>query len=257
MPATRTTTTLASGITQATVVTALLAAFSSAGYSAPYDNYTSGTDQILVYEFVYDSTKTYGKVYYKIRITSALIIVYQICSAWNTTSKVASNAPAEAALITLANTSTISFDALNGGSEYKFVVITQLGTSAILGIICPANKPDWWNVNTFPYGLVFNSTSLSNFTSCSLNPYSSNLYTSFFNATNFGLPNQQTNKRDVITEMVIISSSNRGVAGKTSSDIGMGACNGSGKFDLLTFPGSSLEYLVINNTPGGLVIRTA
>lgn len=257
MTATRTTTTLATGITQATLNSALLTAFTSAGYNAPYDNYTTGTDRVLVYEFVYDASKTYGKVYYKLRITSGLSLFYQVCSAWNTATKVATNPSPELNTIVVSTTSAITFDALSEETEYKFVMLTQSTNSIIMGIICPFNKPGWWNVNAFPYGFAVSNSALNAFAGCTLNPYSNGNYISFFSTSNLATVNLQTNKRDIITGMILLTASTRGVAGKTSDDIGMGACNGSSRFDVLTFPGTTQEYLVLNPVTGGMVIRIA
>lgn len=255
--ATRTTTTLASDITQTTVVNRLLTAFVSAGYATTYDDYTTGTDRVLVYEFIYDNSKTFGKVYYKLRVTSSLNFLFQVCSAWNKTTKVATNASAEASFLTLGTTTTITFDALNGGLEYKFVIITQSTTSVVLGILCPDNKPTWWDVNAFPYGFAFNTNALNGLTGCALNPYSNTNYSGFFGNNGLSAVNLQTNRRDILTGIILLSNSGRGVAAKTSDDLALAAANGSAKFDRLSFPGSSQEYLIINNVAGGLALRVA
>lgn len=253
--ASRTTTMLASNITQATLVSALLTAFSNAGYSAPVDNYTSGTDRIIVYRFDSDVSKTFGQNYLRVRITSAFQILHQILTSWNATTKTGNNGSVEVALATIATTSIINFDALNGGNEYKLVVVTQTTTSFILGIICPENKPTWWDINVWPYGFIFLSINLNSFRGSTLNPYSNSDYSSFLNSTAMGLANTQNNRRDVLTGVVILSASNRGVAAKTSDDLAIACASGSSKFDILSFPDSTAQYLVINNVSGGLAFR--
>jgi hypothetical protein len=253
----RTQTTLASGITQTTVVSALLTAFTNAGYNTPVDNYTSGTDRILVYSFVVDSTKTFGTVYYRVRITSALSVFVQLYTAWNTTTKVGANASGEFNPITLTTTSTISFDALNGSSEYKFVVITQSTTSIILGVIAPANKPTWFDLNTFPYGFMFSNSSINTLIGCGLNPYSNVSYSTSLNNSLLALANTQTNARDILTGVMLFSASTRGIGGRTSDDVVSASASGTSKFDVLAVPGSSNQYLVINNVSGGIAFRIA
>ena len=83
--ATKTEASLAATITQTSFANALKTAFTSAGYSAVFDDYTSSTDRILVYAHVVDNSKVYGTSYLRIRITSALLIYQQIYSTWNAT----------------------------------------------------------------------------------------------------------------------------------------------------------------------------
>ncbi len=256
-PATRTTTSLASGITQTTIVSALLTAFSNAGYSSPVDNYTSGSDKVLVYALTYDASKTYGTVYYKIRISSGIAIYFQVLSSWNAVSHTGSNGSTDSLISTLTTTSTIVFDSLNASSEYKLVVVTQSGVSFLLGLIFPSSKPSWWDVNSFPYGFAFSTTTINAMVGSSLSPYSNQNYSTLLNTTFMGSANLQTNRRDVLTGIVIFSNANRGVACKTSDDLAIAAASGNSRFDILTFPGSTNEYLIINNVPGGLAVRTA
>lgn len=255
--ATRIQSSLSPTITQASLVTALLTAFANAGYDSPVDNYTSGTDRFLVYRFDSDSTKVYGSNYLRIRITAALQIAQQISTSWNTSTKAGANANAETTLVTLSASVAVQFNSLNAGTEYKFVVLTQGTIAYTLGVICPANKPSWWDINSWSWGFCFTDTSMTAFRSSTLNPYNNpNNYTTYLNINSgmIGI-NLQTNRRDILTGIVIFANSNAGVAGRTSDDLIIAAANGSGRFDILSHPESTNQYLILNNVSSGLAVR--
>lgn len=255
--ATRIQSSLPPTITQASLATALLTAFADAGYATPIDNYTSGTDRFIVYRFDSDSTKTFGSNYLRIRITSALQIAQQISTSWNTSTKAGSNANAESTLVALSASIAIQFNSLNAGAEYKFVVITQGTIGYTLGIICPQNKPSWWDINSWSWGFIFTDTSMAAFRGSSLSPYNTtNNYPSYLN-TNYGMSgiNLQTNRRDILTGIILFSNTSAGVAGRTSDDLIIAAANGSGRFDILSHPESTNQYLILNNVTSGLAVR--
>jgi hypothetical protein len=252
--ATRTDTTVAATVTQTSLVNSLLTALTNAGFSSPIDNYTSGTDRIIVYKVDVDASKTFGSNFLKIRITSSLQILQQIFSGWNTSTKAATNASTEVSMGTFSASSLIQFVALNGGSEYKFVSITQGTIFMVLGLLMPSNRPTWWDLNAWTWGFIFISTTLLALRSSAKFPYSNSDY-EFLSSTRMALANPQTNRRDVFAGNILLTSSNNGGAGKTSDDIGLACSSGSARYDTLTFPSDTRQYLLVNNTTAGLVVR--
>ncbi|BAZ36972.1 hypothetical protein NIES4101_28930 [Calothrix sp. NIES-4101] len=252
--ATRTDTSLAATISQTTLVNALLTAFANAGFSSPFDNYTSGTDRILVYKVDVDASKTFGSNYLRIRITSALQVLQQIMAGWNTSTKAATNASTEVSMGSLSTSSLIQFVALSGGNEYKFISLTQGTVFMLLGILMPENRPSWWDLNAWTWGFIFTSTTLLALRSSSKFPYTVSEY-EFLSSTRMGIANPQTNRRDIFAGNILLTSSNAGGAGKTSDDICLACGNGGSRYDTLSFPGDTKQYLLINNTSAGLAVR--
>ncbi|MCC5640547.1 hypothetical protein LC593_32905 [Nostoc sp. CHAB 5844] len=254
--AARTNTTLAATITQTNLVAAIKTAMTNAGFSTLYDDYTS-TNRILVYEVVIDASKTYGKNYFVVSISSALVIATQIFSTWNASTHTGTGGSAATTFTAFATASSISFAAFNGGDEFKLVVAVQGSVVIVIGSLVPASKPTWWDLNLWNWGFYPTATNLSTWKSPSINPYSNENYqflmlTSTFLAT----ANPQTNKRDVITGLLLASSSNTGIAGKTSDDLACVCASGSSRYDTIQPTGTTQVFTVLNNASGGFAVRT-
>jgi hypothetical protein len=242
-------------ITQATLISALLNAFTDAGYSAQTANFTSGTDRILVYEFPIDTSKTFGTNFIRIRITSTLQVFQQIFTAWNTVNNTGSNGSTEINLGTLVTNVQVNFCALNGAAEYKLVLLTQ-GTLFIpLGILAPQNRPTWWDLNSWSWGFIATTASMNVWRSSLLNPYNNAEFDTFLNSSRMSNPNPQTNRRELLTGLMLLTQSNTGVAGRTSDDLASASASGSGRYDVLALFGSNQKYLLLVNVAGGLAIR--
>jgi len=256
MVAIRTNSTLGTNFTQATLIAAIKTAMLAAGFNNPVDDYSFGSDRIFVYAFVTDATKTYGTVYYRIKVTAAFAISATIHSSWNSTNHTGNNGSLEFIFATLANTNTVIFTSLNGGTEYKFVFLTQaLSTIIPLGVISPANKPNWWDLNQWNYAFFWNANTLNALTGTTLNPYANNNYTAFLNDSRMGAANVQTGLSDILTGVLFFTNANRGVTGKSSEDLGSGAVLSSSRYNTIPSDTVNQDYLIINPVAGGLVIK--
>lgn len=255
MVAIRTDSTLGTNFTQATLSAAIKAAMTSAGFSGTIDDYTSATDRYLVYSFVTDATKTYGTVYYRIRISTAFIIYCSIYSSWNSTLRTGNNASSEITFAGLTTANTINFVSLNGGIEYKIVLITQTATFIPLGIISPSNKPNWWNLNQWNYAFFWSSPLLSIVTGSTLNPYGSTAYSFINNDNRMSNANLQTGTSDILTGLILTTSTARGIVGKTSEDLGSACVSASSRYNTIPSDTVNQDYLIINPVSGGLVIK--
>ncbi|BAY89656.1 MULTISPECIES: hypothetical protein [unclassified Tolypothrix] len=255
--ATRTDSSLSATVTQTTLVNALKTAFTNAGYSSPISDYTSGTDRILVYQWDVDNTKVQGINYLRVRISNTLIIYQQLYTTWNTGTNTGTNSSSEVTYTTLAATNTIGFVSLNGSTEYKLVLITQGTTFIPLGLLVPANKPDWWDLNNWSYGFIFLTSTMQTLRTSNANPYSNTDFDYLTNTTRIANVNGQTNRRDIFSGLVLLSQSNQGSAGRTSDDVGQYCGNGSARYDTAPVFGTSQQYLVVVNAASGIIIRTA
>ena len=89
--------------------------------------------------------------------------------------------------------------------------------------------------------------------SSSVSPYNNQNYEVLTTARLSGV-NTQTNRRDILTGLVVLTTANLGIAGKTSDDLAIASGNGSARFDTLSFPGSTQQFLLVVNFLISLVI---
>ncbi|MCC5629083.1 hypothetical protein LC613_13765 [Nostoc sphaeroides CHAB 2801] len=254
---TKITTSLVPTITQSLLFAAIKAAMTNAGFASTYDDYTSGTDLIVVYELVVDGSKTFGKVYLRIRLTTALVVAQQIFTAWNTTAKTGTNGSTEATYTALGAATTITFTAFNS-TEFRLVVLTQ-GTALIpLGLVVPENKQPFWDLNSWAYGFFFTTASMAVLRGVisTNNPYAnSDFDVSLVGNSRLTNINSQTGQPDLIKGLILLSQSNQGVGASFSEDIGIGAFSTQTRFTDAIPPGTSQIYAIIQNLAGGIAIR--
>lgn len=244
-------------ITQLTLYDGIKAAFTNAGYSTPFDDYTSGTDRVLVYAVVLDATKTYGTTYLRLRITTGLIIAQQLFATWNTSTKTGLGASVEIVFTTFVSNAQVNFTALNGGSELKIVMAGQ-GTLVLpLGFISPANKPVWWDLNAWNYCFISLGSVFTNLRCTAFNPYANSDFDSSLGLARMGIANNQTNRRDVLPGLILYTQTNQGIAGRTTDDLVSVAGTGTTRYDVLQIPNDPKQYLLLNPVSGGLAVRIA
>lgn len=263
MPATRTITTLSATFTQTQLRDFLITAFSNAGFGSPFDNYSSGNDLLLVYELTINGSATFGKTYLRIRISNTFIIYQQIFSAWNTGTKTGSNGSTEVTYSTLSNTVNLVANAFSsagnsgsGATEYRLVLLTQGSIFIPLGILAPVTRRGSWNLNSWNWGYLFTSNSMNVLRSSTLNPYSNaDNDIALSQSTRLATANTTDNERDLIAPITVLTQSNTGIAGQTSTDFAIVSANGSTRYDQILRSGSSEVYLALTTGNGGLAIR--
>lgn len=242
-------------LTQLSLFNGIKQAFADAGYPTPFDDYTSGTDRIVVYAIILDSSKTYGTTYLRIRLTSGLIIGQQILATWNTATKTGTGGSTEVTYSAIATNVQVNFVALNATTELNLVMLTQGSTAIALGTISPANKPSWWNLDAWNYCFIPTGNTFATFRTTTFNPYGNINYDTSLNVGRMGTANNQTNRRDMLPGVLLYTQSNQGIAGRSSDDLIMVAASGSTRFDTLQIPGDTKEYLILDPSVGGLAVR--
>lgn len=257
--ATRTNTSLAAPFTQAQLSTALQAAFVSAGFSGTFDNFTSGTDLILVYAFVVDNTKTFGTSYLRIRITNTFVINQQIFSSWNAVTHTGGATPSTEVIFTALSPSTnVSFNAFSSVGEANLLIVTQGANSIPLGIIAPVTRRASWDLNNWNWGFIFISSTMAVLRSTNLNQYTNpDNDIALAGNVRMGTANIQDLQRDVLTGLILLNQSNQGFCGKTSDDFGIASGNGSTRYDTFFKSGTSQQYTLLISGSGMPVVRTA
>lgn len=248
---------IAPTLTQQTLYDAIKQAFTNAGYPAPFDEYLSGTDRVVVYAIILDSTKVYGTSYLRIRITTTLVIGQQIYSTWVISNHTGTNGSLEITYTTLLTTTQVNFVCLNANPEYKLILLTQGALYFVLGYIIPEFKPDWWDLNAWNYSFIITSNTFGAIRSTALNPYGNSDYDTSLNNGRMSTANPQTNRRDILPGVIFYTQASQGIAARSSDDWVMSAVNGATKYDILQQPGDTKQYLVLNPANGGLAVRTA
>lgn len=254
---------LSPAITQTNLVAAIKTAMTDAGFnSVPFDEFTSGTDKILVYDQTFNAA-TFGKVYLWVKITTALAINQQLYTAWNATTHTGTNGGTASTAITFAAGSQINFKAIkqNTTKEYQLLFVTQSTTVKVLGTLRPASKPSWWDENSYPFYFIPPAATFATLqsTANATMPYtgsSASTFTSSLNNPNMSAANPITSKRDVLAGVVLYPNSLQGVAGRTSDDLVMVAAAGLTRFDTIQIDPGVEEYILINPAVGGLAIRS-
>jgi hypothetical protein len=254
--ATRIDSTLNSNWTQATLFDAVKLALANAGYSAPVSDFTSGTDRIAVYSIVLDGAKTYGTSFLRVRVSNAFVVGTQLLATWNPATNTGTGGGTEIVNTALVTTTTVNFVALNGGSEYKLVLVYQNAIYFPVGFLSPANKPVWWDLNSFNYCFIPAAITFALLRGTTLSPYANSELDSTLNNARMGIANTITNRRDVLPGVVLFTQANQGIAGRTSDDLIMLAASGTTRLDTIQIPSDTKQYLVINPAVGGLCIRT-
>lgn len=253
--AVRTDSFVAPTLTQQSIYDGLKAAFANAGYPAPFAEFTSGTDRVVVYAVVLDATKTYGTSYIRIRVTAGFIIGQQLFSTWAIATQVGTNGSTEITYTALTTNITVNFIALNSGVEYKLVLIYQ-GTNYIqLGFLSPEFRPSWWDLNAWNYCYLPTTNVFNVYRSTALNPFANAENDTNLAIIRMSIANVITNRRDILPGVILFTQVNQGITGRTSDDLVMVAANGMTRFDTLQIPNDAKEYLLLNSGNGALAAR--
>lgn len=258
MVATRTQTILSPTVTQLALADAIKAAFVALGYSS-VDDYISGTDRLLVFSLQQDATKTYGTIFLRCRITTALAVSQTIGVSFNSTTKALTNESSAAAVITFGSTTEINLITYANGSQYRLVTLNQgTGTSTtILGIFRPTNKPSWWDEGVSPYAFIAfnnNNTNLKDFVCANLPPFTSMTGAGIESSSRMTNPNPITGKRDLLPNLPLYTSTSHGICGNLPEDFALVCGSGSAKLDILEVS-STEKYEFIYSGANPVVVR--
>lgn len=246
---------VASAVTHQTLFNGIKQAFLDSGFTASFDDYVSGTDKIVVYAIVTDSTKTNGTSYLRIRVTTGLAIFQQLFAGWTVATHVGTNGSTEIAYTAIIPTTQVNFTALKANPELSLVMINQ-GTNVIaLGFLSPANRPGWWDLNAWSYCFIPTTNTFAAFRSTVLNPFTNPENDSSLNFIRLGNPNNQTNRRDLLPGVILYTQTSQGITGRSSDDLVSVSATGSTRYDTLQIPGDTKQYLIINPAAGGLAVR--
>lgn len=244
-------------LTQQSVYDGIKTAFANAGYPAPFDEFTSGTDRVVVYAVVLDATKTYGTSYLRIRLTTGFVIGQQLFSTWAIATHTGTNGNTEITYTAFTTNIAVNFVSLNGGAEYKLVLAYQGTIYVQLGFVSPENRPSWWDLNAWNYCYLPTTNTFSVYRSTALNPFANTENDTNLGVSRMSIANVITNRRDILPGVVLFTQANQGIVGRTSDDFVMVAASGMTRFDIVQIPGDTRQYLLLNSGNGALALRFA
>jgi len=263
MVMTRTDSSLSPTITATNFENSLHTAMLDAGFTLWY-SYTASGQNRRIYREVFNSS-TYGTAFYEIRInTTTRDFSVAAYVSFNTTTNTGTGA-ITGTTFTPTTGDAINYTALNGGSEFRLVLIRQAGTLAVVGQIRPSlNKPSWWNEDNYPYVwyiMYLTSNQWNNLQTvggASLSPWNYNTSSVIVpRAIRGTVPGGQREISNAVELGSTASFPPAGTCGVFSNDIAQSSTEGlvPGVDVLVVTPGTE-EYLVIQAASGGLVVRT-
>jgi hypothetical protein len=228
----------------------------NAGFSAPFAEFTSGTNLHLVYEWVNNPNKIYGRLYLEIIVSNTFTIRQQLYTGWSGTAgqNGTSNNTASGAFL---NTVQLSLNSFNGENEFKLVVLRDASSTsyAILGILAPQNRRQSWDLDNYPYGWCFVGATATALRSTNIEPFgntNADFTGQLGNARMSGQSND-TGTADIIKRLILFSQANTGVSAWTSLDLGYGCFSGLARYSTININGEI--WCAVNPVAGGLAVR--
>jgi hypothetical protein len=127
-----------------------------------------------------------------------------------------------------------------------------------LGLIAPITRRGSWSLNSWSWAFIFTSSAMSVVRGTTLNQYASADYDIALGGNSrLGIANPSDNERDVLSNVILLSQSNQGFAGKSSDDLSVVSANNSTRFDTIPITGTSQQYLIVSPGSGGFAVRIA
>lgn len=240
-------------LTQTIFKNALILSFNDAGFgSAPFKEYTSGTDVFLVYRFINDAATTYGTVYFSVKITSTLAISCQLLVGFDNTTNASTGQTSIQNAVTIGTSTTVQFFAINH-AELKGVIVKQGATFQPLLWLRPANKRSGWSENVCAWAFHPSSTGLNSFNGFTNTFYSSNSTYVFPSISQMSSINSAESTYDIFPMgAILLFNNSQGYAGFCSTDVTIGCCQSTQLLGRINPAGES--YLILQAAASGTVI---
>jgi len=227
MPVTVTTTTQTQPITDSNFASSLHTAMVNAGFSSSPHNYNTSSETRRVY-FETVNSDTYGTGIVETRIVTASTSNRQFTLAaytsFNTTTNSGSGLVTSFSF-TPATNNDITYHAINGGVEFRQVIVRQGANVWWITRLRPSLlRPNWWTDNNYPYWFIqFSLASFNSYTvagGASLSPWNDGAAN--YNARNISGVTPG-NLREIRTGLELEPNSpggNKGLIGVLSNDFG-------------------------------------
>jgi hypothetical protein len=241
-------------ITQANLFAGLRDALSGVFGTPPLKSFTSGTDQMAVWQIVNDATKTFGSAFYRLRVTTALAVSQLVGSGFTDATNTVGNPSADAHPVTYVGGIAIRMRGFST-PEYKFLSIIQGTSQQLLGGFRPPEAPAY-EESGFPRFFIGQNADFTNIVGSTLTPYVSALTTSLGN-TNMANADNYLQVRSLSQGFFIWGPNNSGIIASSSEDLSSGCCFGLSWDNTFNVPGTNPAetYFVHRGTAGALMFR--
>ncbi len=126
-----------------------------------------------------------------------------------------------------------------------------------MGYLRPPDKPSWWNENQWLYAVMPGPASgwgQLMLTGTSLTPFTGTNIVTISKHTSLQSANLQTGERDLIAGVAMVHT--QGYVGRMPDDFVGGALSGVNPFDTIVVSSGTEEYQALENSSGGIAIRT-
>jgi hypothetical protein len=239
-------------VTQASLFTGLRDALSGVFGVPPLKSYVA-TDQFAVWQLIGDAAATYGKAFYRLRVTSTLLTTHNIGATWTDATNTLGNPSGELQSVTYTANNPVIMRGF-GTNEYKFSLCNQGTLAQTLGYFRPVSRN--FNEAFYPRFFIGSSSDLATVSCTGLSPYSVTSFSTQLGQTQFGGLDPVSQTRSSAEGFWLYVPTNNGVLGQTSEDLAMGACAGMARGDTFTHETDpDKKYFVTRGAAGALLIR--
>jgi hypothetical protein len=245
-----------SPVTQASLIAGLRDGLIAAGFPAPLKSYTTGTDLFVIWRLDFDPTKAFGRCFYRLRVTSALLVSHMISANFTDSTNTLVNPSSDSHSTSYLSNVPVKMWGFRL-DEGILLSVSQGSTHQLLGYFrffdCAA-----FDESSFPRCFISRTDTAGSLTCTGLSPYGTNLL--FSNSLeNIALSNADPylQLRTLMLGILLYAPSNNGITGRSTDDFASGACVGMVRGD--TLQNASVTpaetFLLLKPGAGALLIR--
>jgi hypothetical protein len=211
---------------------------------------------LIVWRLDFDLNKAFGRSFYRLRVTNAFVVTHAVASGFTDSTNTLINPSPETHSITYVTNVPIKMWGFKT-DEYTILSVSQGANTQILGFFRFADVPAF-DEASFPKIFIARTPDLASVGCTGLSPYGTT--TSF--ATSLG-NTQLTNadsylqRRSLLTGFLLYVPGEGGILGRSSDDLGMGACFGMVRGDTFENPNAPTPetFLLLRPGAGALLIK--
>lgn len=227
----------------------------AAGFPAPLKSYTVGTDQYAVWELVFNAAKAYGKSYYRLKVTSGLIVTHAVGATWTDSTNTLGNPSADTQSTTYVSNVAVKSWGFKS-DELTLLSVSQGSTLQLLGFFRLTDAPAFDDIS-FPKIFIPTTNDVAAVLCTGVTPYSSSSFTTSLLNSNMSAADTYFQQRSQATGFFLFGPTNTGIIARSSDDLTMGACTGMTRGDIFQAPDTDPieQYILLKPGAGALLIR--
>jgi hypothetical protein len=221
-------------ITVANLGDAIKSAFTAMGYTSSnvIDDYILSGNRTIVYEKIFDVNKIFGRIQWRIQISSSLSVTQVLQTGWNTGTKAITNGGTSSSSVTFSASAGIAIKSFQSDiAEHDLVILSQGSLQSFLGWIKPASL-NQIDENAYPAALQFTAVNSRGLLSAGLTPYGTSGTNIAFSFADISITStNHYNQRDSVQNVPIVSQAGKGIYGTLSNDWLLSAGTGLALFE--------------------------